>query len=64
MSCWKDAHFFFFLLRDTQHSHIIYSSLCPLHLPELMTHKKPIIPFNLEYNACSPDQQQQFVKHM
>ncbi len=50
--------------RVTRHSHIIYSPLCPLHLPELMAHKKLIIRFNLDYNVCSPDQQQQFVKHM
>lgn len=48
----------------TQHSHIIYSSHCPLHLPELIALKKLIVQFNLDYNACSPDQQQQLAKHM
>lgn len=61
MSCWKNAHFF---AARQRHSHIIYSTLCPLHLPELMAHKKLIIHFNLDYNVCSPDQRQQFVKHM
>lgn len=62
MSCWKDAHFL--APCHTQHGRIIYSLLCPLHLPELMARKKLIIRFNLDYNVCSPDQQQQFVKHM
>lgn len=62
MSCWKDAHFL--APCHTQHGRIIYSLLCPFHLPELMAHKKLIIQFNLDYNVCSPDQQQQFVKHM
>lgn len=61
MSSWKDAHFLAPCHKTLPH----YLSptppaLCSLHLPELMAHKKKlIIRFNLDYNVCSLDQQQQ-----
>lgn len=61
MSCWKDAHSL--ATCHTTQPHYLFP-LCSRHLPELMAHKKLIIQFNLDYNVCPPDQQQQFAKHM
>ena len=61
MRCWKDAHFLGPCHKTR--THYLIPPLPP-HLPKLMAHNKLIILVNLDYYVCSPDQHQQFVKHM